>query len=184
MDSINRMEYSRFNIRTKECVRWYAKEMCNEILKLKIDAKILVLGVGLGGIIIELSNKRPDLTIIGIDISDINFDIVTKYKGSDQVRLIKEDANEYIKNPNLFDGIICDLYVNGKVPLFVLSDEYINNIFNILKSNGKYIINIPEGLHNKLLDNLNNNINNLNYKIKKESPHYNKYQNELVIVTK
>ena len=76
MDSINRMEYSRFNIKTKECVRWYAKEICKEVLKIKMNSKILVLGVGLGCIIIELSNKRQDLTIIGIDISDINYDIV------------------------------------------------------------------------------------------------------------
>ena len=35
MDSINNMEYSRFNIKTKECVRWYAKEICREVLKTK-----------------------------------------------------------------------------------------------------------------------------------------------------
>jgi spermidine synthase len=185
MDSINRMEYSRFNIKTKESVRWYAKEICKEVLKIKINAKILVLGVGLGGIIIELSNKRPDLTIVGIDISDINFDIVTKYKGSNQVILIKEDANEYIKNPEItFDGIICDLYVDGKVPIFVFSDEYINNIFKILNSDGKYIINIPEGLHNIFLNSLNQNLNNINYHVKKEFNDNNYYQNEIVIVSK
>lgn len=185
MDSINRMEYSRFNIKTKESVRWYAKEICKEVLKVKMNAKILVLGVGLGGIIIELSNKRPDLIIVGIDISDINFDIVTKYKGSNQVTLIKEDANKYIKNSEItFDVIICDLYVDGKVPRFVFSDEYINNIFNILNSNGKYIINIPEILHDIFLKSLNQNRDNINYYVKKEFDDYQNYQNEIVIVSK
>ena len=64
----------------------------------------------------------------------MNNDIIEKYKGSNNVTLIKEDANKYIKNPNLFDVIICDLYVDGKVPIFVFSNEYINNIFNILIS--------------------------------------------------
>jgi SAM-dependent methyltransferase len=185
MDSINKMEYSRFNIKTKECVRWYAKEICKEVLKTKMNAKILVLGVGLGGIIIELSNKRPDLIIIGIDISDINNDIINKYKGSNNVTLIKEDANKYINNlENTFDVIICDLYVDGKVPIFVLSDEYINNIFNLLNSNGKYIINIPERLHNVLVNKLNDNYNNLNYDINKEFSNINYNQNEIVIVSK
>lgn len=185
MDSINRMEYSRFNIKTRECVRWYAKEICKEVLKIKMNAKILVLGVGLGCIIIELSNKRQDLTIIGIDISDINYDIVRKYKGSNQVTLIKEDANEYIKNSEItYDVVICDLYIDGKVPLFVFSDEYINNIFNILNSLGKYIINIPEKLDNILLSKLSDNRNNLNYDIKKENTNFSYYQNEIVIVTK
>jgi spermidine synthase len=184
MDSINNMEYSRFNIKTKECVRWYAKEICREVLKTKMNAKILVLGVGLGGIIIELSNKRPDLIIVGIDISDMNNDIIEKYKGSNNVTLIKEDANKYIKNPNLFDVIICDLYVDGKVPIFVFSDEYINNIFNILNSNGKYIINIPEWSHNILLNSFNKNYNNINYDVNKEFINYQKFQNEIVIITK
>jgi 2-polyprenyl-3-methyl-5-hydroxy-6-metoxy-1,4-benzoquinol methylase len=185
MDSINRMEYSRFNIKTRECVRWYAKEICKEVLKTKMNAKILVLGVGLGCIIIELSNKRPDLTIIGIDISDINYDIVRKYKGSNQVTLIKEDANEYINNSEItFDVVICDLYIDGKVPLFVFSDEYLNNIFNILNPLGKYIINIPEKLDNILLSKLSDNRNNLNYDIKKENTNFSYYQNEIVIVTK
>jgi spermidine synthase len=185
MDSINRMEYSRFNIKTRECVRWYAKEICKEVLKIKMNAKILVLGVGLGCIIVELSNKRPDLAIVGIDISDINYDIVRKYKGSNQVTLIKEDANEYIKDSGItFDVVICDLYIDGKVPIFVFSDEYLNNIFNILNPLGKYIINIPEKLDNILLNKLSEYHNNLNYDIKKENTNFSYYQNEIVIVSK
>lgn len=139
-DPLNKGEYSRFNHKTKECVNWVSKTICNEILLCKkLKPKILVLGVALGDMIIHLSNKRKDFIITGVDISDINFKIVKLYTNA---TLIKEDANIFIRNTeNTYDYIICDIFDSITIPDFIFSDEFINKINNILLPNGKFMIN-------------------------------------------
>jgi hypothetical protein len=80
-DSKSLGEYSRFNHKTKECVNWISKTICNEILFTckKLNPKILVLGVALGDMIIHMSNKRKDFIITGVDITDLNFNLVKSY---------------------------------------------------------------------------------------------------------
>jgi hypothetical protein len=142
-DPYNKGEYSRFNYKTKECVSWIAKKICNEILFSckKLKPKILVLGVALGEMIVHLSNKRPDFIITGIDISDINFNIVNQYS-SKNITLIKEDANIFIKNSNdIYDYIICDIFDSVSMPDFVLSKEFLDKINIMLIQNGKFLLN-------------------------------------------
>ena len=184
-DLYNKIEYSRFNIKTKECVRWYAHQMSNESLNLNLNSKVLVLGVGLGGIIIELSNKRRDIIITGVDISDINSDIVMKYGNSEKITLIKEDANDYIRESNdMYDGIICDLFDSIYVPEFVFTYAFLNKINNMLNKNGKFIINVPESNIEKLKPVLDESFPNNPYYLKKEFFEKRPYQNILSIVVK
>ena len=141
-DPLNNGEYSRFNSITKESVHWLSRSICNEILHAKkLKCKVLVLGVALGDMIIHLSNKRPDFIITGIDISDINFDIVKQYSKTN-ILLLKEDANVYIENTNeTYDYIICDLFDSLKIPDFVFSVKFLNKINNMLTSEGTFLIN-------------------------------------------
>jgi len=184
-DLYNKIEYSRFNIKTKECVRWYAHQMSNELLNLNQNSKVLVLGVGLGGIIVELSNKRPDLVITGVDISDINSDIVMKYGNTKKIKLIKQDANDYISESNeMYDGIICDLFDSIYVPEFVFTFIFLNKINNMLNKNGKFIINVPECNIEKLKPLLDESFPNNSYQLKKEFFEKRPYQNILGIVIK
>ena len=184
-DLYNKIEYSRFNIKTKECVRWYAHQMSNELLNLNLNSKVLVLGVGLGGIIIELSNKRRDIIITGVDISDINSDIVMKYGNSEKITLIKEDANDYIRESNdMYDGIICDLFDSIYVPEFVFTYAFLNKINNMLNKNGKFIINVPESNIEKLKPVLDESFPNNPYYLKKEFFEKRPNQNILSIVVK
>ena len=184
-DLYNKIEYSRFNIKTKECVRWYAHQMSNELLNLNLNSKVLVLGVGLGGIIIELSNKRRDIIITGVDISDINSDIVMKYGNSEKITLIKEDANDYIRESNdMYDGIICDLFDSIYVPDFVFTYTFLNKINNMLNKNGKFIINVPESNIEKLKPVLDESFPNNPYYLKKEFFEKRPNQNILSIVVK
>ena len=184
-DLYNKIEYSRFNIKTKECVRWYAHQMSNELLNLNLNSKVLVLGVGLGGIIIELSNKRRDIIITGVDISDINSDIVMKYGNSEKITLIKEDANDYIRESNdMYDGIICDLFDSIYVPEFVFTYAFLNKINNMLNKNGKFIINVPESNIEILKPVLDESFPNNPYYLKKEFFEKRPNQNILSIVVK
>jgi spermidine synthase len=138
-------EYSRFNIKTKEVQHWYAKEICNTVIShstsLK-NIKILVLGVALGGIIIHLLDKLKLAHVTGIDITGINFHIVQQYSPKDRLLLIEHDAEIFIKTTTeTFDFIICDIFNDTNVPDFVLSEEFLKNIYKKLNANGKFLIN-------------------------------------------
>ena len=88
-------EYSRFNYKIKECKHWYSITICNKVLNSIYENrkyKVLVLGVALGGIIVHLLDKNKNIDIVGIDISDINYDIVRTYSDNSRLKLIKDDA--------------------------------------------------------------------------------------------
>ena len=137
-------EHSRFNYKTKECGSWYCLETVSNILSQKIKYKnILVLGVALGAQIIHLLNKDPNIRITGVDLSDINFDIVKKYSDKNRLRLIKEDANNYIMNTDdTYDVIICDIFIGKKIGDFILTEPFLNKINKMLPNiNNKFILN-------------------------------------------
>jgi len=158
-DIHNKGEYSRFNHKTKECVNWVSKTICNDILFTcnKISPKILVLGVALGDMIIHMSNKRKDFIITGVDISDINYNIVKLYSTKNTV-LIKEDANIYIKESNdIYDYIICDIFDSTENPEFIFTYEFLNKINSMLLPGGKFFLN---STNNKKLDIFKQSFNN------------------------
>jgi len=142
---VNEGEYSRFNYKTKECKHWYSITICNKVLNSIYENrkyKILVLGVASGGIIIHLLNKDENIDIVGVDISDINYDIVRKYSDNSRLELIKEDAENYMKNNNeKYDFIICDIFNEIYVPKFVTTTTFLNNINKSLVNNGYFLIN-------------------------------------------
>jgi len=138
-------ENSRFNYKTKECKHWYALLICNKILN-SIENnkkyKILILGVALGGIIIHLLNKSKNIEIIGVDITDKNYDIVQKYSDNSRLKLIKDDAEIYMKNNNeKYDFIICDVFTEFSIPKFVTNKIFLNNINKSLVNNGYFLVN-------------------------------------------
>jgi 2-polyprenyl-3-methyl-5-hydroxy-6-metoxy-1,4-benzoquinol methylase len=138
-------ENSRFNYKTKECKHWYAITICDKILN-SIEKnkkyKILVLGVALGGIIIHLLNKSKNIEIVGVDITDKNYDIVQKYSDNSRLKLIKDDAEIYMKNNNeKYDFIICDVFTEFSIPKFVTTTTFLNNIHRSLVNNGYFLIN-------------------------------------------
>lgn len=158
-DPNNLGEYSRFNHKTKECVNWVSKTICNEILYSckKLNPKILVLGVALGDMIIHMTNKRKDFIVTGVDISDINFNIVKLYSSKNTV-LIKQDANVFIsEEQNTYDYIICDIFDSMTIPDFVFSVDFLNKINKILSPNGKFIMNVTN-IEKSKIDKLFENI--------------------------
>ena len=139
-------ENSRFNYKTRECSHWYCKEIVNNIL-IKNDRKyknVLVLGVALGAQIIHLLNKDENVRVTGVDISDANFDIVEKYSDKSRLRLIKDDANNYINTTNdKYDVIICDVFIGLNVADFVFTRKFLDkiNMMMIDSPNSKFLLN-------------------------------------------
>ena len=171
----NHVEYSRFNYKTKECKHWYCKEMIKQVT----NKKVLVLGVALGGIIINILDKYKNADVTGVDISDENFDLVKKYSDTKRLTLVEEDAKEYIKNTKKkFDIIICDVFINKYIPEFVLSKEFLNKINKMLLPNGKFLINTIDIDVKRLLFIMNQSFTNATIETKTN------YLNNLVFVTK
>jgi spermidine synthase len=140
-------EYSRINTNTKECQHWYAKKICSivEMIVNRNKTKrynILVFGVALGGIIIQLLDRLDNIKIIGVDIDDSNFNFVRSYSDNNRLKLIKNDAEQYILDTKeMYDIIICDIFDGLNVPKFVLNNSFLMNCNWRLKENGYFIIN-------------------------------------------
>lgn len=137
------IEYSRFNIKTKEVKHWYARQIVDKVLKNKRNKKVLVLGVSLGGIIVELLNKNKNMEIVGVDIQDIHFDVVRKYSDNNRLKLYKSDAKDFvIKMKDKYDVIIVDLFVGDKVPKFITKNKrFMKKLNHNLNIGGILLIN-------------------------------------------
>lgn len=138
------IEYSRFNVKTKEVKHWYARQIVDKVLKNKRNNKVLVLGVSLGGIIVELLNKNKNMEIVGVDIDDTHFDIVRKYSDNNRLKLFKQDAKDYVNKmkKEKYDVIIVDLFIGDKVPKFVTKHKkFMRNLNKSLNTNGILLIN-------------------------------------------
>jgi len=184
VEEMNNSENSRFNYKTKECSHWYSLEIINNILSSnKKNKKVLVLGVALGGQIIHLLNKDPTMNITGVDITDKYYDIVRKYSDQNRLKLIKQDAYEYIMNSTeIYDVIICDVFIGMNVADFVLTPSFLNKINTLIPpSNGKFLLNTTKENKQDIIEKLlNNSINNSTTQIL-NNPNY---VNNLYFVTK
>jgi len=141
VDNGQKLEYSRFNYITKEVQHQYAKDIMKQVTS--NHPKILVLGVALGGILINILDKYPKAKVVGVDITDEYFDLVRTYSDTSRLILIKDDAEHYIKNSNInmFDIIICDIFDGLSIPTFVLSKPFLDKINRMILPNGKFVIN-------------------------------------------
>ena len=179
-------EHSRFNYVKKECTHWYCLEFMNDILSPKNNIKyknVLVLGVALGGQIIHLLNKDPMIKVTGVDISDINFHIVRKFSDNSRLRLIKDDAYNYIMTTNdTYDVIICDIFIGMHIADFVLTPKFLNKINMMLTSPySKFLLNTTtEYERNEVNELLNKSFKNSSI----ELIHNPIYVNNLYLLTK
>jgi lipopolysaccharide export LptBFGC system permease protein LptF len=150
--------YSSFDLKTKEVPFWYCKKICEVITKVvsrnpSKKYNILLLGVDLGGILINLTNKLNNVFITGVDISDIYFNVVEEFAQPNTFKLVKTDAEQFMKKQkkDTFDYIICDIFLNGtNIPDFVFSNDFLENINKSLHYNGKFLINTIDIDHLKI----------------------------------
>jgi len=151
-------EDSRFNTKTRKAKHWYARTIIKNInndlmndLKNNKKPNFLILGVSLGSLPIHLLNQYKHINVTAIDIYDDYFHIVRKYSPSDRIKLIKADAKKFIKkDTNKYDYIVCDIFGNDYVPDFVVTNEFMTNIYKRLKKQGKFFINTVRVEHKDL----------------------------------
>jgi len=136
-------EYSRIDLKTKQVKHWYAKEIVKRVLQNKKNKKVLILGVALGGIIINLLNENKNIEITAVDIEDTHFDFVRKYSDNDRLKLVKDDANNYVMNMNeKYDAIVVDIFIGDKIPTFVTSNnKFLDKLEQTLNLGGIFVIN-------------------------------------------
>ena len=87
---------------------------------------ILILGFA-GGTVAGLIRKLygNDIPITAVDIEKFDNDFDKEYN----VRLIINDANDYIKTSPKFDAVIIDLYDSGpQPPDFVFTKEFVSDL--------------------------------------------------------
>ncbi len=109
---------------------------------------ILVLGVAGGTVIHLLHHMYPAATITGVDIDEVMLDIGRTYFGLgaiERLTLVHQDAKQYvteaITRKKRYDLIIVDLFFGRDIPAFVKDQVFLEQLHQLLKGNGRVIIN-------------------------------------------
>jgi spermidine synthase len=122
-------------------------------LSFRSDANVLLLGMG-GGSVVDILRREYDFQgrITAIEIDPL---VITLYKtyfekaNSNPIELICEDAKLAIENlpEKSFTLLVCDLFVDLEVPLFVWSETFIRSMNRILSADGILYLNVilPKG---------------------------------------
>ena len=173
----NNAKYSEFSIDKFTIHFGYLKEMIKIIEKIininrnnKVDSKynILILGFGLGGAPLNLSNYED---FINIDSIDLDYDLFKLFKKitksyninvSNKLNYIHGDAVEYLKHCNekgiKYDFILDDIFESSNKV-----DYDLELVYNCLNTDGIFFMNVhynPNSYLNKLKQ---NNYRNLDF---------------------
>ncbi len=131
----------------------YVKNLWKRALKSfhihKSDAvkKILVFGVAGGDVIYLFRELYPNSHITGVDIDKTMIEIGKKYFGLGALKnisFIVKDARAFMKEKSQkhrYDVVILDIFNGWSVPDFVFEDEFLDNLKQLLTSDGQLFIN-------------------------------------------
>jgi len=109
---------------------------------------ILVLGLGGGSIIHSLrKNFNYKGLIDAVEIDSVCLDLAINYfqikKLPGSINFIREDAAEFLKKTTgSWDLIIIDLFIDNKIPENIICEEFVQQTYFKLKSNGHIIFNV------------------------------------------
>lgn len=111
----------------------------------KHNSSVLEVGCGPGNITKYLLSKRPDLSVLAIDVAPKMIELAAKNNPTAQVKVM--DCREISEIAILFDGIICGFclpYLSG-----VESVKFISDCKNLLQTNGVLYISFVDGEETK-----------------------------------
>jgi spermidine synthase len=118
------------------------------ISKTEINPKnILILGVGGGTVIMDLSKRFPKTNITGIEIDPVIIEMAKSHfhlREINNLNLITKDAINWINNnsQNLtYDIIVVDLFIHKFNPTKSRQYKFLNNLKKILSNDGILIFN-------------------------------------------
>lgn len=126
-------------------------------------SRILVLGLGAGVVARLLNEKFPSARMTGVEIDSAMISLGKKYFALNQLNNLKiviSDASDFLAgNQYIFDLILVDLYLGGKIPEKFISAGFFKNLARILSPDGTLLLNVlttktnniePEKLIDKL----------------------------------
>jgi spermidine synthase len=118
------------------------------IHKLPVLSRVLVLGLGGGYVVRQLSTWFPHAHFVCVDI-DTNMIAIAKeqfgLKNIKNVTYVTSDAEEFVtKQKNIkesFDLVIVDLYIGDTVAAFVSHTRFLSSVAKLVSRDGRVLIN-------------------------------------------
>lgn len=108
--------------------------------------RVLMLGYG-GGSAAEIIHQDFSRTaeIVGVELDAAVLDLAKRYFYIEGVRLLQEDAVEYVRKASKhawqYDLVICDLFVDGNVAEGVATKSFVEGLSSIAENGGGVIVN-------------------------------------------
>lgn len=130
------------------------------------QAPLSILNLGLGGAALERALVTiPNLTLTAVEASQSIIDMAANYfKLPKQVKVFCQKAEQYInQTTDIYDVVICDLFIGEKSPDFLFSSDFYEQIANITTEQAVLMINIQADTNQELFNALS--------AIKKQFPH-------------
>ena len=129
-------------------------EILNQFSK-DANFKCLILGLGCGNSAKLVSQKWPEAKITGVEIDSVVVEIGKKYFGLDKIPNLKISIGDVFKildegekcemcrevRSEKWDLILIDLYLGKDFPKEAESEDFINNLKNILSDQGIVVFN-------------------------------------------
>ncbi len=107
---------------------------------------ILVLGVGGGGVFVDLHAKYPNARITGIEIDPEIINLSKKYFGISKIpniSLICSSAQDFLNRTDgqRYDLVLVDIYIGNDVPEFATKTAFVHAVHRRLTEKGSVMIN-------------------------------------------
>ena len=131
-------EASAYDTIIRKYPYWMCRRFANKAAT-AAEGRVLDIGTGPGWVPIELSKKRPDLSITGIDKSREMLNIAHRNAHendlTDRISFVYADARDLPFDDGYFDTVISSSFlhqIGDPVPVFIYYPESFNiyNIFN------------------------------------------------------
>jgi spermidine synthase len=111
--------------------------------------RVLILGLGAGGISTYLSRFLPDATIDSVELDPGVIDAAKKYFGireTSKSRLLESDGRVFLnRHSEPYDLIIADAFTGSYIPFHLMTQEFYRLVRDRLAPNGVAAFNILPG---------------------------------------
>ncbi len=146
------LQDGRYQLETKQAIQSFDDLYTPLLLgfdKIQLQEKsntthVLILGLGLGSAIKILENKFKNI-IFDFTAVELEAILIQWFKDlypSDNVNCIHANALEFVQNTTLqFDLIVSDLFVENKVPIEFLQENYLLQLKRLCRPNAQLVIN-------------------------------------------
>ena len=130
--------------------RYWAKAAQEIGSRAKRPKRALVIGVGGGTVLHLLSQKFPDLKIVGVELDPEIINVARKFFGLDEIAnltVVVEDGAKYVGGyqKDKFDLVFIDAYLGGDYPSYFEEEKFVQKIKAMLNPGGLAVFNRTSG---------------------------------------